>query len=268
MTNEVERRFGQLLLEARGLADHLERLATHSVSPPPASLGEAPVAPLKIVVALEPWAATQYRAGIALLTDSLTASAADVLLRSLLELFAHVFWIHEGRTPDERECRATCFALGLVRASRDFLAGRTSKDVGADTHLRELQHLDREIERQRQRRKCSCKARKYTDVGPTLKQASRRPDLPWAHDTWAWTSTVAHQILPVLSDPAQGLAGTPSASFLERSILLSHFLHVFVNYGIILLELERPENVLVWKQFADAVVASKSFREAAAGRYD
>lgn len=266
MVDEAQVRFGRLLDDAAALPDHLHRFVAARITP--GSVGDATANPLTILLALEPWAATQYRAGIALLHDPRTASAADVLVRGLLELFAHVFWVHEAGTREARECRAVCFAQGIVRTVRAFLKQNATRNPGAEPRLRELEILEREIQRQRERRKCPCKARKYGDVGPTLRAASQRPDLTWTFDTWAWTSTVAHQLLPVLSDPNQGLAAPLSASFTERGVLLSHFLHVFVNFGIILLETEQPEGILTWRGLANGVVASEVFKDAVAGRLD
>lgn len=266
MTDEREMRFGHLLDDAAVLPDHLERFVAAGFGA--GSIEEATTDPLSIIIQLQPWAATQYRAGVVLLRDPRTASAADVLVRGLLELFAHVFWIHEERTRATRECRAVCFALGIVRTVRGFLKQNAPRNPGAESRLTELEAIEGEIQRQREHRKCACKARKYTDVGPTLRAASQRPDLAWTYDTWSWTSTIAHQFMPVVSGPSHEVAAPPSASFMERGILLSHFLHVFVNFGIILLEIEHREDILNWRDVADGLVAIEAFKDAVAGRLD
>jgi hypothetical protein len=46
------------------------------------------------------------------------------------------------------------------------------------------------------------------------------------------------------------------------------FVHVLVNFGIVLLEVEHRENIPTWRGLASALVTSPVLKDAVAGRLD
>lgn len=104
-------------------------------------------------------------------------------------------------------------------------------------------------------------------MGDALRNLSaRRRDLSWTYESWVWASTVAHHGIPLV--PAPGVSELPPPTFAERSIQLWRFLHVYVNYGMVLLQLEHPANVPAWHGLADAFVKQRAFQDALRGRLD
>jgi hypothetical protein len=81
--------FTGLIDEATVLSDQFRRLARESAEPSRQPQVASP-APLEIITTVEPWFTVQYLAGMALLRNAELSPAADLVLRSLTELFAEV----------------------------------------------------------------------------------------------------------------------------------------------------------------------------------
>jgi hypothetical protein len=264
---ETENLFAKLIDEASVLSDQLRRLASESTEPSSQSQTAMP-APLEIIATVEPWFTAQYLAGMALLRDDELSPAADLVLRGLTELFAGVAWIFEGGSVHERPCRAVCYAQGMVRAMIGDLRGQESVNAGAAQRIKELGETEQAIRGAYQTQKCKCKPWNYGKVGPTLKAVSKKhEDLAWAYQSWKWASAVIHHALPSLPPPERR-GELPRSSYLERGIQLLRFVHVLVNFGIILLEVDHREKVATWRGIADALVANPTLKDAVGGRLD
>ena len=245
------------------LSDQLRRLASESTEPSSQPQPAMP-APLEIIATVEPWFTAQYLAGMVLLRDDELSPAADSVLRGLTELFAGVAWIFEGGPVSERPCRAICYAQGMVRAMIGELRGQEGVNPGAAQRIKELGDTEEAIRGAYQTQKCKCKPWNYGKVGPALKAVSKKhEDLAWAHQSWKWASAVIHHTLPSLPPPERR-GELPRSSYLE----LLRFVHVLVNFGIVLLEVEHRENIPTWRSLADALVTNPILKDAVGGRLD
>ncbi len=255
-------RFSHFLVQAEALPEHLGRLAQGAAALPRGG----PVSPLHMVAVLKPWFDAQYLGGLALVRNPSVSPAADLVLRGLTELFAAVGWIFEGGPVSERECRAICYTLGVVRSMLDSLKARPSEDPEASSRLKELGELEEQIRRQRKEEGCNSAPWTYKKVGAALRDLSaKHEDLSWAYESWLWASTVAHHSIPLVPEPE---AAEPAPTFVERGIQLLRFVHIYVNYGMVLLRLDHPGKVPEWGSLADALVQEHTFKDALEGRLD
>jgi hypothetical protein len=121
----VERDFIGLVAEADRLPLLLRGLAADGK----AERMEGDDLPEATLRRLEAWAVHEYRGSLLLLGRADAAFAAEVLLRGLLEFYAHVAWIQEGLPADasrSRRTRAACLELGIAAEASDALNRKLS----------------------------------------------------------------------------------------------------------------------------------------------
>jgi len=76
-----------------------------------------------------------------------------------------------------------------------------------------------------------------------------------------------HHSVPLVPAPEQS-AELPAPDFQERGIQLLRFIHLLVNFGTILLQLEQPSQVAAWRNVASALVQQPAFTDAIDGLLD
>jgi hypothetical protein len=195
---------------------------------------------------------THYHASLDALNHPLTALAAETLVRSELEAFAHLAWLAHGeplsnRTKDawRKHChsdnrwrwsspvtRALCWRLGDARNYHKNLlrANPSVKDSRATTAAR------RQLRRIKTLHDATgCKGRDgrdYSDVQPMLTRLARRTRIWWLPNLWRAYSATAHQGSPIRLRAVAGLRtlqnGGPMSDRNRRD-LLSRTLVVFLN---------------------------------------
>jgi hypothetical protein len=216
--------------------------------------------------AMEAWATIEYKAVLRLVEDPEVAHAAEVLLRALLEYFAHVIWIADGldggeaRTP---RCRALCLELGIAKEAEAALTkklrdwGDASDPEGQRITTAAVERLS-DIRALHQGEACRCSGRNGGGVQPTL-AALWRQDQKWALGLWVVATHAAHQVLParIQRDTGQGITaiGEP-ASLAWRSDLLNHGVLAYGLAGVGILDVENPDQIDKLKAWLTAFLGS------------
>jgi hypothetical protein len=195
---------------------------------------------------------THYHASLDALNHPLTALAAETLVRSELEAFAHLAWVAHGEPLSNRRkgawrehchsdnrrgwsnpaTRALCWRLGDARNYHKNLlrANPSVKDPRATTaarrQLRRLETLHRATRCPGQH------GRDYGDVQPMLTRLARRTRIWWLPNLWRAYSATAHQGSPIrlraVVGPRTLQHGGPMSDRNRRD-LLSRTLVVFLN---------------------------------------
>jgi hypothetical protein len=195
---------------------------------------------------------THYHASLDALNHPLTALAAETLVRSELEAFAHLAWVAHGEPRSNRRknafrghcysdnrrrwsnpsTRALCWRLGDVRNYHKNLlrANPSVKDSRATTAARRQL---RRLEALHHATHCPGRdGRDYSDVQPMLTRLARRTRIWWVPNLWRAYSATAHQGSPIrlraVVGPRTLQHGGPMSDRNRRD-LLSRTLVVFLN---------------------------------------
>jgi len=190
----VEQSFAALIEDAERLPDLLRQLAADG-KPDMMDGDDFPEATLR---RLEAWALHEYRGSLRLLRHADVAFATEVLVRALLEFYAHVVWIHQGLPGDIRSQRTRAICLELGVAAEANLA--VTKKLGAwgasdpRVHTAAAQRLQ-DIQSIHAAEGCSCKGHSWGDVRPMLQHLDSG-GINWPYGLWVITSAAAHQLLP------------------------------------------------------------------------
>jgi hypothetical protein len=144
-------------------------------------------------------AAHFFHALLRITDDSLAAPAAPVLVRSLIECWAHAHWITEGvpgsSQPSTSAGRALCLELGMASSFVNNLK-RASAEAQPDTALQAATEWLESVRDKHTKLGCNCRGRTYRDVQPTLKHIAKSAEMSWVYDTWLSASAAGHILMP------------------------------------------------------------------------
>lgn len=146
-------------------------------------------------------AVLQYQAVVTLLAHPTCASEAELLLRPLLESFAHTVWIDEGVAGGGNRtarCCAVCLEFGIAQYRLGSLPGMR----GLAAHEREelATGIRERVEQLRQLHAaegCTCRGRRYSAAKTTIDTLS---SMDARYDAlcqqWDWSSSGLHVFEP------------------------------------------------------------------------
>jgi hypothetical protein len=154
---------------------------------------------------LEMVARVHFAAGVSLLYEDWLSYSADLDVRALAEIYAHVAWIRQKgglNVPMTSRGRAVCVELGMARARRRELV-----ELATDTPLNAsaaavaaLDQLVTSLQSVHVQDNCACagNGRGYRTVRPTLAAMAtadssvRASGAEWMHGYWKTASRVSH----------------------------------------------------------------------------
>lgn len=266
----VEREFVGLLADAEKLPDLLRGLAAEG-KPHMMDGDDLPEATLR---RLEAWAVHEYRGSLRLLRDADAAFSTEVLVRALLEFYAHVAWIHEGLPADagrSQRTRAACLELGIAVEANDALTRKLTGWGAVDSRANAAaKERLTDIQSFHAAEGCSCKGHKWTDVQPMLKQLQSQ-GITWPYGLWVISSAAAHQLLPGrveidLGDGTSDFLGV--APYAWRATLLDYVVRTFGLAGVRVLDMVQPQHAELLRQWIETFVADRRMTDAACGKFD
>jgi hypothetical protein len=154
---------------------------------------------------LEMVARVHFAAGVSLLYEDWLTYSADLHVRALAEIYAHVAWIRQkgGVTAQMTpRGRAVCLELGMARALKTELA-----ELGDDTPLATdpasvlaIGNLVSTLQAAHESDNCTCdgRGRGYRTVRPTLAEMAKAEEkvrargAEWIYGYWKTASRVSH----------------------------------------------------------------------------
>jgi hypothetical protein len=215
---------------------------------------DAELYPGALLLHMERWAAQQYAGALVLLTMPAVATASLVLLRGLLEAYAHLSWIAEGSDdgPTSRRCRALCYERTAAKELLDAVSNAAA-GVAADGADEEAQRRVDNLDRLLRGLKCRCRGRDFSSVLPTIRQiAAADPAARWMPDMVRATRMTAHQAqrdrLHAFGPDGALVIGSAATPY-ERLVLLEWLV---VGYARLSRELAR-----ILRPMAEVTVAAK-----------
>jgi hypothetical protein len=220
-----------LLALARDLPAQLDELVaegTHAAVEPDDSAATT-------VTKLRRWAGGIFRAAVAALGDPQSARAAEVQLRALLEVCAHLTWISHGAEPkslpDDRTARALRIELGIVEERTHALAKASDNSLPEPraTMSSDLGERKDGLVRMLAARGAPVMARGHEDVEQTL--IAFPPELQWMTDAWAVASMASPALAPDRNYPDAGAGESTSRleETKERLVILNRLLDIYAQ---------------------------------------
>jgi hypothetical protein len=172
-----------------------------------------------------------YKAALVALRDPQASLGTQALMRSLLEAWAHLYFIMGTDELRGAPCRALQVELGWAQNARGTLLEVGPEPAGllaeVEARIRVLGELQKALG-------CTkCGAHDYSDVPATLQQLSKiAPDgIPWLIAEWRSTSQVSHvggwEWLAQDGDDGTTAVSDPRPSI--RAIWLNHLVLLFHN---------------------------------------
>jgi hypothetical protein len=229
--------------------------------------------PARTVWRLKTPATLHHQAAVTLIQDPLLAHAAELMVRSILESYAHLVWIHNGepasnrKRPDPKSClgddsiegctqerRALCVELGMAEQQVRNLIYISPEYAPAGTDLVAWQNFLR-IKELHDELGCRGRGRTYQDVRPVLAMLKKRGHLSWALDLWIVSSSVVHQLLPeryASNATGTALLGGP-ASNEDRYKLADWVATVYANLIDAVLSILAPEQKVAFAEMVKHV---------------
>jgi len=196
------------------------------------------------------WAQILFRSAVALVREPELSYGAEPLLRALLEIWAHVYWLRRDNRGTERQ-RALCLELGMA-GELDAAAAKLPAWITPRPDGTSLALTLREIWQLHQAEGCCCKGRNYGQVQRTLQAMEK--EFPQAFEgmlaLWKVSSGIAHGMIltRLLRETSPGITTIgPPATYEYRANLLFWLSSAFGNIG---LSIATP-HPLVWNGMLD-----------------
>ena len=173
-----------------------------------------------------------YHGAIFTLSDPDTSLAALVLMRSLIETWAHLFFIADNGNMTGSDWRA----LQLERGWVSELVGiaKAALASGLSDSLTKAESRRRDVNEVWARHRCSGKARSYDDVSHTLKEIEETyPEINWLNVAWRTAASMAHGggWDWVITDQGDGVSALTVPGPAHRASRLNHLVVLFGNIG-------------------------------------
>ena len=264
-----EFRFRALLNDAEAEADHLRRLIGEAL---PGNVGRTDF-PASTVMLLIDWAATLYEAGVILVRHPKVAAGAQIQLRSLVEIWAHVNWIYgpeEIPIGKDVACRAAKFEVGRF----DQMLYSTSSVHSDSVEGGRAVELWRTLRETRDGYGEAHDALGCDGSIPELRGAiinriealEARTKQNWFLDLWRIASASTHGF--AMEVVKESLSLGDEASFETRGRLLGRLMWIFNGIGVTSLALVRPDAKDRFAGRMKALGARQILAEAGGGKLD
>lgn len=153
--------------------------------------GTGATLPESTVVRLHFVAASTFQSGLLCLWMPETSLASYGLIRGLLEVWSHLFFISEDMYKGDVRCRALRYERG---ASKEWSTNVRKAPAGVDCDLRRTARALRQSQIDQVWNECGCQGAHRTqgDVSATLKDMAKKSDLAWLPFAWATSSAATH----------------------------------------------------------------------------
>jgi len=139
----------------------------------------------RLLIAVTP----HYHAAVACLAEPETALGAVVLMRPLIEAWAHLYFIVGDDTLAAATCRALRLEVGLAVETLGMVQDGDHADA---SQLEIAQRRVAELEAIVSSRGCKGKRRSYGEVGSTVKAMGTEHNIPWLFGAWRSFSLTGH----------------------------------------------------------------------------
>src|SRR5262245_9775876 len=226
--------------------------------------------PQATVWRLQQWAAVQFASMLRVLGDPLTSPTAHVLVRGLLELWAHNHFIYADGDEAEWRCRAIRLEFGMQLGIHHALeAGARTDPDEFSASLETAKERVRFIDAVKSREGCAGKKRDNGNVEATLQEIAREDQrMDWLSPLWKQSSLTSHQfgVDSVLTDLGGGRTGITDPLPSRRVGHFDHGLTAYANASQAYLALMRSDPRRL-KQELDHIRGSVFFRAALDGAY-
>jgi len=208
----------------------------------------SPDSPLDLLLRIRTEAMHTFHALLRVTDDPMAAPAAPILVRQLLECWAHVQWIAEGQsstlgptaTPEQR---AICLELGM--------AHWLCKNLSASSNESQYEHSKADGEKwvksvtaEHEQIGCACSGRDFKAVRNSFKELRDRFGMDWPLDTYIAASAASHALMPqrLAHQEGTGLSWGGPASLLDRQNWLARGFTCLINvYLYVIGTLHRPK---------------------------
>ena len=159
-----------------------------------------PDSPLGLLLRIRTEAMHTFHALLRVTDDPMAAPAAPILVRQLLECWAHVHWIAEGHsstlgstaTPEQR---AICLELGMARWLCINLAN-SSNESQYDHSKADGEKWLNSVAAEHEQIGCTCSGRDFKAVRTSFKDLRDRFGMDWPLDTYITASAASHALMP------------------------------------------------------------------------
>jgi hypothetical protein len=139
----------------------------------------------RLIIAVTP----QYHAAVACLAEPGTALGAVVLMRPLIEAWAHLYFIVGKDDLADAACRALRLEVGLAV---EILGMVQDAGQAYANQVESAQRRVEELEATAGSLGCKGNRRSYSEVGSTVKAMGKERNIPWLFGAWRSFSLTGH----------------------------------------------------------------------------
>jgi hypothetical protein len=258
-----EARFPRLLGQARELSELFFQIVDHRM--PNGIPGDR--YPEATVGRLNYTALVQYHAAVANLAEPATALGSLALLRSLIDAWAHLFFIWGKGDLADAGCRAIRLELGLTADALSIARSAGSRASAEASIAQERLAL---LEAARSEKGCQGSRRSYSSVAPTVREMAKADGLDWLVPLWQTASQVVHGAawdwLIALQPDGTNQLVYPSPA--HRASRLNHLVILYNNVGQTSLLILGSEEGGPLRDAALALLGDRFLKRAIDGDYD
>jgi hypothetical protein len=208
----------------------------------------------------------QYQAAVAVLVDAETALASLTLLRSLIEAWAHLYFIC-GHGQAGADCRALRLECGLAVQGVGLAQTASSEEPGI---LESALKRQDELESLSISFGCSGARRDYRDVQQTVKQIEARSGFDWLLGLWRSASQTGHSAGWdwLFEDTGDGTTALVFPRPSHRAHRLMHLVTLYNNVGQTSLMVLKSDTGQPFREAARSIAEDHFLARAMQGDYD
>jgi hypothetical protein len=220
---------------------------------------------------LQQWADVELAAVLRVLGEPRTSPTAYSLIRGLVEVWAHNYFIYADDVETEWRCRALQLELGMQLSIQRALEATAAidRDLFAE-HLAAAAGRVRQVSDVKSKEGCRGSARDHRHVQGTLKELTRRyQELDWVVPMWKSSSVTAHQFGSdwLLTDLGGGRIGVVDPPPSRRVGHFDHGLTAYVNASELYLRIMKADTKPLRRDL-NSLRGSAFFRAALAEEFD
>jgi hypothetical protein len=226
--------------------------------------------PRSTVWRLQQLADVQFASVLGVLGDPLTSPTAHALVRGLLELWAHNYFIFADGAESEWRCGALQLELGMNLSIEHALEAATrSYPDEFSNDLTVVKERVRQINELKAKEECAGK-RDDGNVETTLQRIAQKVSgMEWLVPLWKSSSLALHQLSIdlIVKDLGGGRIGVSDPLPSQRASYFDHALTAYVNASELYLAIMRADADAIQREY-ESVRGSPFFQSAQAGDYD